>query len=71
MNLPENHAMNMQTSRRLRTRASFALAIQWHPEWNALRDPSSRALFEAFGAACRKFSKWRATSVDAMQARFA
>ena len=51
--------------------ASFALAIQWHPEWNALRDPSSRALFAAFGAACRDFSKWRATSTDTVQARIA
>ena len=50
---------------------SFALAIQWHPEWNALRDPSSRTLFEAFGAACREFSKWRTTSVDTVQAGFA
>ena len=33
--------------------ASFALAIQWHPEWNALKDPASRAIFAAFGAACR------------------
>ena len=33
---------------------SFALAVQWHPEWNALRDPASRAIFAAFGAACRE-----------------
>jgi len=29
----------------------FALAVQWHPEWNAAQDPVSRALFGAFGAA--------------------
>ncbi|MDP3860196.1 MAG: gamma-glutamyl-gamma-aminobutyrate hydrolase family protein [Phaeovulum sp.] len=29
----------------------FALAVQWHPEWNAAEDPVSRALFGAFGAA--------------------
>jgi putative glutamine amidotransferase len=29
----------------------FTLAVQWHPEWNAARDPVSRPLFEAFGAA--------------------
>lgn len=31
----------------------FALAVQWHPEWNAAADPVSRPLFEAFGDACR------------------
>jgi putative glutamine amidotransferase len=31
--------------------AGFALAVQWHPEWNAVGDPVSRPLFEAFGAA--------------------
>lgn len=35
----------------------FALAVQWHPEWNAAGDPVSRPLFEAFGHACRE---WRA-----------
>ncbi len=35
----------------------FALAVQWHPEWNAARDPVSRVLFEAFGEACQR---WRA-----------
>ena len=31
----------------------FALAVQWHPEWHAATDPVSRALFAAFGDACR------------------
>lgn len=30
---------------------SFAMAVQWHPEWNAANDPVSRPLFQAFGAA--------------------
>ena len=30
---------------------SFALAVQWHPEWHALSNPFSHALFAAFGAA--------------------
>ena len=34
----------------------FTLSVQWHPEWNAARDPVSRALFEAFGAACRDWA---------------
>ena len=31
----------------------FALAVQWHPEYNAANDPVSRPLFEAFGVASR------------------
>jgi len=31
-----------------RTDRAFALAVQWHPEDQVLRDPSQRALFEAF-----------------------
>jgi putative glutamine amidotransferase len=29
----------------------FAMAVQWHPEWNAANDPVSRPLFQALGAA--------------------
>lgn len=32
---------------------NFALALQWHPEWQVMRNPFSRALFAAFGAAGR------------------
>jgi putative glutamine amidotransferase len=32
---------------------SFALAVQWHPEWRVLDDRFSTALFAEFGAACR------------------
>ncbi len=32
---------------------SFALAVQWHPEWHVPTDPVSRAIFVAFGDACR------------------
>jgi putative glutamine amidotransferase len=31
----------------------FALAVQWHPEWNAGQDDFSTALFQAFGDAAR------------------
>ncbi len=34
---------------------SFALAVQWHPEWKVMSNPFSRALFAAFGAAAREF----------------
>jgi putative glutamine amidotransferase len=32
---------------------TFAVAVQWHPEWKAMSNPVSRALFAAFGAAAR------------------
>jgi len=32
---------------------SFALAVQWHPEWKVMSNEFSRALFAAFGAAAR------------------
>jgi putative glutamine amidotransferase len=36
---------------RVRTAPSFALALQWHPEWKFQTNPFSRALFAAFGQA--------------------
>lgn len=32
---------------------AFALAVQWHPEWRADKDPVSKQLFGAFGKALR------------------
>ena len=32
---------------------SFALGVQWHPEWQVMFHPQYRAIFEAFGLACR------------------
>ena len=45
----------MARSRRsaFRTHRGFALAVQWHPEWQVLENPWSRRLFAAFGAAAR------------------
>ena len=34
--------------------AAFALAVQWHPEWQVMKNPHSVAMFEAFGDACRE-----------------
>jgi putative glutamine amidotransferase len=34
---------------------SFAVAVQWHPEWKVMSNPFSRALFAAFGAAARDY----------------
>lgn len=36
---------------------SFALALQWHPEWQVMSNPFSSALFAAFGDACRARAK--------------
>jgi putative glutamine amidotransferase len=33
---------------------AFALALQWHPEWQFAQDPFSTALFAAFGKASRE-----------------
>ena len=38
---------------RISESAGFALAVQWHPEFNASEDSVSAALFGAFGAALR------------------
>ena len=32
--------------------ATFALGVQWHPEWLVLENPAYLAIFKAFGAAC-------------------
>jgi putative glutamine amidotransferase len=37
----------------VRDAPAFALAVQWHPEWQVLDNPWSRRLFAAFGAAAR------------------
>jgi putative glutamine amidotransferase len=34
---------------------AFAIAVQWHPEWKAMSNPFSKALFAAFGAATRQY----------------
>ncbi len=38
----------------------FTMSVQWHPEYNAARDPASRPLFEAFGEAARTWNIRRA-----------
>lgn len=35
--------------------AGFTLGVQFHPEWHFASDPASRAIFEAFGDACRAY----------------
>ncbi len=38
---------------------SFALGVQWHPEWQVQSNPHYLAIFRAFGDACRKRVKQR------------
>lgn len=38
---------------RVRSAPGFALAVQWHPEWQVMKNPFSRAMFAAFGDAAR------------------
>ena len=38
---------------RVKSAPSFALAVQWHPEWQVMRNPFSQALFAEFGRAAR------------------
>ncbi len=35
---------------------NFALAVQWHPEWQVTQNRFSMAIFQAFGEACRQFA---------------
>jgi putative glutamine amidotransferase len=38
---------------RVASAPGFTLAVQWHPEWQVMKDDFSRAMFAAFGAAAR------------------
>jgi len=31
--------------------------VQWHPEWQAMKNPFSQAMFAAFGQAARSHAK--------------
>ena len=42
---------------RVKSAPSFALAVQWHPEWQVMSNPFSKALFAEFGKAARQERK--------------
>jgi putative glutamine amidotransferase len=44
---------------RVRAAQRFALAVQWHPEWQVTSNPFSRALFAAFGQAAAERAQSR------------
>jgi putative glutamine amidotransferase len=41
---------------RLDPAPGFVLGLQWHPEWRYAEDAASRAIFSAFGEACRAYA---------------
>jgi putative glutamine amidotransferase len=43
----------------VRSAPGFTLAVQWHPEWQVMKNPFSRAMFAAFGDAAREHAKGR------------
>jgi putative glutamine amidotransferase len=38
---------------RVENAKTFALGVQWHPEWLVLENPAYLSIFRAFGDACR------------------
>jgi putative glutamine amidotransferase len=40
----------------------FALAVQWHPEWQVTKNPLSMQIYKAFGDACREYAARRQVS---------
>lgn len=44
---------------RVQNTSSFALGVQWHPEYKALGNDFSTRLFQAFGAAARNYGQGR------------
>jgi putative glutamine amidotransferase len=40
----------------VRNASGFALGVQWHPEWRYWERPFDKALFAAFGEACRSYA---------------
>lgn len=47
----------------VRDATGFALAVQWHPEYQAATDPVSQPLFSAFGDALRSWSAKKQTEL--------
>jgi putative glutamine amidotransferase len=38
---------------RVEAAQTFALGVQWHPEWKVMENPQYLAIFKAFGEACQ------------------
>jgi putative glutamine amidotransferase len=50
---------------RLEDDTRFALAVQWHPEWQVLDNPFYTAIFRHFGEACRERARQRQSATRA------
>ncbi|MGE4483055.1 gamma-glutamyl-gamma-aminobutyrate hydrolase family protein [Acidocella sp.] len=46
---------------RVENAKNFALAVQWHPEWEVMHFPDRLRLFRAFGEACAAYAAARGT----------
>jgi putative glutamine amidotransferase len=44
--------------------SGFGLGVQWHPEFDAMTNPVSRALFRAFGEALRQMPEGHLLAAD-------
>jgi putative glutamine amidotransferase len=44
---------------RVKDAPGFAIAVQWHPEWEVLSYPDRRRIFQAFGEACAAYAAAR------------
>jgi putative glutamine amidotransferase len=47
--------------------AGFVLGVQWHPEYRVMENAFGRALFAAFGRACRAFRRHREVTNPAVR----
>jgi putative glutamine amidotransferase len=41
----------------IKNHSGFSLALQWHPEWRAWENETSKQIFSAFGAACAQWQQ--------------
>jgi putative glutamine amidotransferase len=53
---------------RVEAAKNFAIAVQWHPEWEVTHFADRKRLFEAFGAACAAYGRSRQLSAVSGQA---
>jgi putative glutamine amidotransferase len=53
---------------RVRDATGFAIGVQFHPEWLWASDAASRAIFQAFGEACRRYRDARDQAQPAAKA---
>ncbi len=44
---------------------AFLLGVQWHPEWRVTENPFYRAIYQAFGDACRERARHRGSGAGA------